>query len=279
MAHFRHTPVADLELEARWELEAIQLGVERFQQQEKEKEEGDRASGRMVMRETVEPVAKLIEERLVEKDGPGFPPPWRVLLSGASSEVLSVIAVGVALRTKNLPGTDRRGQPLPTFNGRIAHAVRDQRDFDRWSSEQRKAAREQDKEERAAEPADVALQRFERMNQGKRNRSRAWARFVERMEIARTADWSPNDEHSVGTFLAGALVEAAPKWFAVEEVGAKKSAHAPMCLVLTDYAVGRMADSEDRASVARPMLLPMLVPPNDWRYSAGQEHMEHSVAD
>lgn len=265
MTHSRHTPAADLELEARWELEAIQLGVERFVQHEKEKEVGDKIGGRLVMRETVEPVARMVEERLGTAPGDGRYPPWHSLLVATSSEVLSVVAVGVALRVKAISGTDRRGQTLPTFGDRIGDAIRDQRDFDKWAKEQRASYLAQDQDQRAADPADVALRRFERMNP-KPSRF-AWRRFAKKVEATTSADWSINDKHSVGTFLAGVLTEAAPKWFAIEEVGAKKSAHAPMCLVLTDYAVGRMTDSEERASVARPMLLPMLVPPNDWRYS------------
>ena len=43
--------------------------------------------------------------------------------------------------------------------------------------------------------------------------------------------------------------------------------HHPMCIRLTEYALERLADGDVRAEVARPMMMPMLIPPNPWRYA------------
>lgn len=42
-------------------------------------------------------------------------------------------------------------------------------------------------------------------------------------------------------------------------------------MLLTPQAVERMADTNVRAEVARPMMMPMIVRPNPWRYAEDEQ--------
>jgi DNA-directed RNA polymerase len=96
---------------------------------------------------------------------------------------------------------------------------------------------------------------------------RSWTRFASRIEGARSARWSDDVRAEVGALLADALATGAPAWFEVARIGEDPRAEwRPICVALTDHAVERMADVGTRAEVARPLMLPMIVPPNPWRY-------------
>lgn len=103
---------------------------------------------------------------------------------------------------------------------------------------------------------------------------RAWSRFAAKVSGARSAKWSEDVRFAVGGALATALSNGAPDWFEVAPHGDGPAHRNPLCVLLTPAAVERMADVDVRAEVARPLLLPMIVPPNPWRYAPKIEMKE-----
>lgn len=249
----------DVAREAAWEVAAVGRAVKRYHEAAAHADPADLPPGRRALAETVSPVSSKLNARLDEatahKDG--RPEGWHAPLLLFSPDVLAVIAVATALRATPLAGV-RLGKTVPVFSRQVCNVLRDQADHDRWVGAQRKAA-DKDPE------AKAALGRWKRLHpDGSR---RAWTRFASRLEGARTSRWPDDVCAAVGGVLIQALVEGAPDWFAREQVGSDPAHMRPICITLTDRAVERMADIETRAEVARPLLLPMLIPPNPWRYA------------
>jgi DNA-directed RNA polymerase len=249
----------DLSRQAAWEVAATERAVKRYREAVAERDPAELPPGRRVLAETVGPVAAVLERRLDEvvQGSKGAPPGWHQALLLFEPDVIAFIAVATALRSAPM-AQSRVGQTLVQFAKRVCSTLRDQADHDRWMRETRKAA-EDDPQARAL------LGRWKRLHpQADR---RAWTRFAGRLEGARSARWSEAIRVEVGAMLAQALAEGAPRWFEVARVGEDpREEWRPVCIALTDHAVERMADVETRAEVARPLMLPMIIPPNPWRY-------------
>lgn len=254
------TEAFDLTRQAAWEVAATERAVARYREAVATRDPAELPPGRRVLAETVGPVADVLERRLDEvvRGGKGKPRPWQDALLLFDPDVVAFIAVATALRSSPL-AQSRVGQTVLHFSKRVCAALRDQADHDRWLRETRKAA-EEDPQARAL------LGRWKRLHpQADR---RAWTRFAGRLEGARSARWSEPARVEVGGMLAQALAEGAPRWFEVARIGEDpREEWRPVCVALTDHAVERMADVEARAEVSRPLMLPMIIPPNPWRYA------------
>lgn len=253
------TDAFDMSRQAAWEVAATERAVARYREMVAKRDPADLPPGRRVLAETVGPVAAVLEHRLdgVVQGGKGKPRPWQDALLLFEPEVVAFIAVATALRSAPL-AQSRVGQTVVQFSKRVCSTLRDQADHDRWLRETRRAAEEDPR-------ARALLNRWKRLHpQGDR---RAWTRFASRLEGARSAKWSMAARAEVGGMLACALAEGAPRWFEVARIGEDpREAWRPLCIALTDHAVERMADVEARAEVSRPLMLPMIIPPNPWRY-------------
>lgn len=258
------TTTLDLEREARWETAAVERAVARYREFSATRDPSELPPGRRVLAETVGPVSARISAMLDEAatGSKGAPPGWHAPLLLFEPDVTAFVAVSTALRSSPVEQS-RVGQTLPIYSRRVCAVLRDQADHDRFVRESRKAGKQGDTE------AGALLRRWERCNpQADR---RAWGRFAARLEGARSAKWAEEIRYEIGGALARALAEAAGDWFEVGRVGLGPEQRRPMHILLTPHAVERMLEVEARAEIARPILLPMLIPPNPWRYAPSKE--------
>lgn len=248
----------DIARQAAWEVAAVDRAVKRYQETALVRDPSELPPGRRVLAETVGPVSAQIEARLDEAAQAGRQAsPWHAPALGFAAEVLAFVSASTALRAGPV-GQSRLGITVPGFSRRVAGVLRDQADHDRWVAEQ--------KSETEDEAGRRALARWRRLYpDGSR---RAWLAFSRRIDLARSKAWPESAAMALGGMLANSLAEAAPRWFEVGQAGEGPAHMRPLCVLLTDHAVERMADVEARAEVSRPLLLPMLIPPSPWRYAA-----------
>ncbi|MFK4044703.1 hypothetical protein ACI2KH_07075 [Roseomonas mucosa] len=261
----------DLTRQQLWEVDATNRAVKKFREDADRLDPHELPSGRRALLQTVRPVAAVLErwlEAATKSSTERRSPAWNRLLN-FEAEVLAVVAVSAALRAGPV-GEEQFGQTLPWYGKRVSAALRDQSDHDAWiaAGTGKNATKER---------ADL-VRMFQRANPEPDRR--AWTRLCKRLEIERSIPWhaSPEATTQVGEVLASALVAAAPHgptkageplpwWFQLGQAGPGPAHLRPQCLLLTDYAVEQMEDSNTRAELARPAMLPMLIPPVPWAYA------------
>lgn len=263
--------------QAAWEVSAVARAVARFRENAERGDVVDMPAGRRVLMETVQPVTDALRKAQdgvgIGAAGRGKPSPWAGPVLTFEADVLAVVAVSTALQSVPLHG-GRLGQTTAAFSKRIGRALRDQADHDAFVDRETaeraaavKAARDQGATPETLQSLrEGSLLRLLRRLHPQTDR-KDWGRFVKRIELARSEPWSDTLRTHVGGVLLRALADGAPRWFEVAQFGPGPAARAPLCLLLTDHAVEQMADVTVRSEVARPMLLPMLIPPNPWRYA------------
>lgn len=265
------TPDAfDLSREAAWEVAAVDRAVKKYQEAARDARRADRQHelppARRALVETVGPVSARIhgmQDTAIEARGSaGRPPGWHGPFLAFPADVLALVAVTSAVRSPAMT-SGRVGQPVTGFSRWIAATLRDQADHDRFVEAQRAEAKA-DKEN-----GGELLRRFLAAHPDADRR--AWSRFAAKVEGARSQAWGDDIRTDVGAALAKALVEGAPDWFELGRVGDLPEHRNPMCILLTEKAVEKMADVDVRVEVARPLMLPMICPPNPWRYAPAPE--------
>lgn len=246
--------------EAAWEVAAVTRAIKRYREfaDSPNRDPADLAPGRRVLAETVGPVSARVTTLLDEAATivKGGVVEWHAPLSLFPADVLAFIAVSSALRAGPVEQS-RVGTTLPAYAMRVCNVLRDQADHDRFLRDNRKAAKVD------AEAAEL-LRRWTRCNPQADRRS--WGRFSARLEGVRSARWGKPTCMLVGAVLVRALVEGAPEWFERDHVGLGPVAMRPLHILLTPYAVERMMEADARAEVARPMMMPMIIRPNPWKY-------------
>lgn len=250
----------DFAREAAWEVSAVDRAVKRYRKFAEGREPAELPPGQRVLAETVGPVSAAIRAAQDEAaaHGRGAPPPWHAPILAFDPDVLAVSAVATALRAP-LEADRRVGMTIPRYSRAVCTVLRDQAEYDAWAAAQKQAARDGD------ERAGWLLRQWHRQHpDGSR---RAWRAFRARVEAARQQVWPDATQIAVGAMLARTLADAAPRWFEIAQAGEGPKHMQPLCLLLTQRAVDQMADAEARAEVARPLLLPMLIPPLPWRYA------------
>jgi DNA-directed RNA polymerase len=278
--------------QARREADSSAAAVARYRKAAAKMDPTDLPTGQRLLVETVRPIAAVLEkirDGIMGSTG-GKPAGWQNAFIAFDPDVLAVIAIGPALRVWSIHKS-RVGVPLTAYGRAVSSALRDQADYDRFVLQQvqaqSEATRPVKKQIRKAEEAgkkddvralskvlseireDAMLRSFKRMNP-KADR-RAWSRFAARIEGARSKQWDDATRTQVGARLAACLVEGAPKWFELLRHGEGPEHRRPICLCLTAHALEQLEDIETRTELAHPQCLPMLVPPNPWRYAETQK--------
>lgn len=248
------SPLA-IEAQARWELEGISRAVARYREAAEHKSPVECAGARGVLREVVGPLTARIEraqeEAAQQQISRGQPPPDALILQLVEAERLAVMTLTVALRAA--PGGSE--PPLSALAAAISRFVRAQIEFDKWE------------QATAGTPPDEGADRFLRRMLAHRpaNLRRLWPRWRKRVLETRSAQWPTSTSVYLGARLVGLLVEAAPARFSLVDVR-RAGARSQRVLRVAPDLLAEMQQREARAEVARPMLMPMVVPPNDWRY-------------
>lgn len=255
----------DILKQQRWELAAVQRSVDRFKRDSRHKDPSELPPGRRAINETTRAVSATIRER-IEKEHREMvrkPPAWLDRLSTFDSDVLAVVAVASAIWVGDVTNVEMTsyGQTVSAFGRRATSALRAQAEFDEF----RLVGTRKD-----AEKAHKELVRLFDIANPSPN-AKSWGRFCKRMQLARAERWDRDGPTrlAIGGFLAWALSTGAPEWFVVEQRGT--GILKPSCLMLTPHAMETMRDAQVRAETRRPLMLPMLVPPNPWTWAQKED--------
>lgn len=248
----------ELEEQARFEVEGFNEGVERYRDAIANRDLTELTAGQKLLLEIVEPLSAAIAKARAEavasiaKQGGGDRQPWAwpIQLVEDPSR-LAVITLGCVLsmprieRDEDTIRLSMHGIPVTTMARHIASAIKMQVQYDTWAE------------------GNEALDRKLRAKFPMLHRN-VWRRWRVKVNALREEDWAPSVEAAVGAHLIHLLVQTAPTRFRVEHqsVRGKAAAH----LVISDETIELIDDVTTRAEVARPLLMPMICEPLDWRY-------------
>lgn len=245
----------DLSRQARWETEGFTRAIRRYREAASHQDLSALPPGVALLKRVVPLLTDAIRRaQNTAADAltqPGRQPEWSWPIQLPDPERLAVITL-----TTCLGGVVRRGEgdglgsnpgAVVSLSRTIASAARMQIEYDRWAGES------PDVEERLRK-------RYPAMSR------RIWTRWRKKVEVTRCEPWSVGQQTALGAHLVFLLAQSAPDWFALETRGVA-GGRTQRCLVPTVRTLDLMRDTEARAEVARPLLMPTLIPPLPWIYS------------
>lgn len=254
------TDAFDLMAEAKWEMEGVRRAAERYREAAAAADPSTLPSGQKLLRDVIPQLREAIIQKQLEGARAiargGNPPKWAWPIQLLDAEKLAVITI-----IRSLPVAEDPEGSLTALAKDICQSVRDELEYVRWVAEQ-KATNKAAKEDKDAEHRDV-LAAFEREYPSPDRR--VWATWRRKLKIEREAKGPEDVQVVFGSLLIALLVEASDGRFAVTQrsLGAAKTQSQ---LRLDDRTRAMMQDIEARKMVARPMLMPMIIPPIPWKY-------------
>lgn len=259
--------IHDLHHQAQWEIEGTRRAVERYRDASLEADPMTLAPGKALIRGVVGPLIAAIEAAKVEATdalaSPGGAPLWAWPIQVINAPQAAVITLNVAVRcvsggTLSKSGGVAAGVTASAKN--IAGAIKDQLEYERWSAKQTQANAEAARS-KTLDHADLLKALRLRYPSLDRN---VWRRWRAKLELAGLAEWDERAAVGLGSMLIKLLVTTAPDRFVIRE--RPTNGGVQYVLGCTEAVMVVMNDVRERAEVARPMLMPMLVRPNPWRY-------------
>ncbi len=253
------TEAFDLLTEARWEMEGTRRAQTRYREAAAVADPATLPSGQKLLREIVPPLTARIkalqDEGMEAARGRGNPCLWAAPIQLLEAEILAVITV-----TRSLHGAEMAmARSFTTqLSDDISQAVQAEIEYRTWVSAQvvaSKAAKEA-KDWTHVNLAEAFKKRHPTAD------SRSWKRFSARLGAARQP-WDHHVSMQVGSALIQALLDAAPGHFTLD-ISNRGGMRTQRRLRLSEETQRVLRDIEVRAEVARPMLLPMLIPPIPW---------------
>jgi len=263
------TSANDLARQASWELEGVRRAILRYREAAAAKNAAELPPGRALLRELVGPLTAAIvaaqeqaAARIRGEEHGGRIPEWVWPIQMVPAETLAVITLCAAMRAPVVSscGTGRSGG-LTTMAHQVCYAVRAQIELTRWEDEQRRKNIEA-KKRKDGDHVDLLASLHRRYPDVSRA---VWARWKRKVNAAQCEPWPEARATHFGTFLLKLLADTAPHRFSIctrSLPGLRTELH----LTLTPDTLELLNDRAARAEVARPMLMPMLIPPNPWRY-------------
>ena len=232
------TEAFDLTRQARWEVEGTRRGTARYRAAADKSDANELSSGQRLLRECVPPLVLLIAEaqatphRDINGDYLRLLPP----------DALALLTMTAVLRLA-VPEA-----PLTNVANALASSIKDEVEFRTWAGE----AKESD--------ADT-LRRFKLANPAPTRAT--WSRWRRKVQAARLDPWSAEVRLHLGASLVILAPAACPTKITVRSAMLRGKTQMTVCL--TEEAQMLVSDIETRAEVARPVYMPMLIPPNPWR--------------
>ena len=252
----------DISRQVAWEMEGVRRAVARYREAEKSADPLSMPPGRRLLAEVCKPLIAGItakqeeaKERIASKVRQ---PLWLWPIQMVDAEKLAVLTLASAL------GSDvvalKKGVGIPTQAKDLASRIRDEVEHDRWVAEQEhaNATAKKLKSEGHTDLLRALKKTYPNLDR------KSWARWRTKVEALREQPWEEGVAVSLGTCLFTILIEVAPTRF---EMGSRPaSGGVQYYLRCTQECRDTMADLTARAEVGRPQLMPMIIPPNPWRY-------------
>lgn len=255
MAQFWHTPdLHEIEQQKHWELDGVESGVRKVRDDLDSQRVADSELGSVLQQRAVPALITKIKAAQAEAvagvkaGGRGRPSPWWYLILLFKPETLAVITVKKALSF--LPRDFTFNPALTGLASDINVALRDQCDYEEWRSE--------GKHER-----EVVDRFFKNYDMNARNLKR----LREKTGRKREERWTRDDGINFGVRLLTLLTEAVPDWFKIDQQRLRGGRYEYQ-FIFTDEAKEALFRIGQQCELSRPSLLPMIVPPADWKVAA-----------
>lgn len=233
------------------EIEGFRLAEERFKESLDTADPATLPGGKRLIRMVVPELIKAVEALQVQgqdgikagrkTDG------WEWHVQQLPADKLAFITVACALRC----GEDHLAGTLTSVARNICTGIQMQIEHDRFVDPKTDD-----------EAHKRLMQAFQRRYP---NTDRwTWMRWRRKIKDVQQARWSAGDVIQTGTALVHALVAASAGAFKLELV-TQPGMKTQYFLCLSDEVHQMMLDIDERASISRPLFLPMVVPPRPWR--------------
>jgi len=253
LTHFRHSAphISEIENQIRWEMSGIERGAQRVREQMQSQDVGDGEAGVKIARRIAPAlVDKIREAQRQAADGiaaakRGKPILWWWLIVLLEPEKLAVITLKGVLSEKP---RDFTFNPAVSAAAAIISAnAHTQIDYESWKGDE------------ANESEFLTYLRANKVVDAK-----SFKRYSDRIKRQRMEKWDHKVGISFGAKLIELLTEAAPDWFSVSTNRLKGGRYEAQ-IVFSEEAKEAIADIWEQTELSRPMLLPMVCPPADWR--------------
>jgi hypothetical protein len=179
-------------------------------------------------------------------------------------QIMSLDAEKIALITaRTALSFSRQERLVPQLAVAVANRIREQRNFELWQDAER------EKVKLAKEAGKSAVNLVEVMKRSvKAVDARTVRKWIKKAEEFDKVEWSTEEKIHLGVLLVRLLAERGGGWFAIKNVNSHNKGRitTEQRLVLTDEAREFLAYHHAQSELTRPWLLPMLSPPNPWRF-------------
>ena len=263
------TSVHDFDRQAKWEIEGTRRAAARYREIEfgvDGKPPADFTTlppGKALIRGVVKPLVAAIKARqaelLLAAMAPGRAPADAWPLQVVCPEKAAVITLMSAVRGvggRKGDGTVKTASVLAVATS-IAASIRDQLQYDQWCQTEKDANTAAPPKVDRLKALQIAYPNLDR---------RSWAKWARKLDLAALGDWDEATAITMGSNLIQLLVTTVPDRFAI--VSLKAAFGVQYALTTTEEVRVVMADVRERAEVAWPAMMPMLIPPLPWAYAA-----------
>jgi hypothetical protein len=253
---FRQPPhLSDIDAQIRWEMSGVERGVDRARDQMNDQKVGDSEVGMKLMRRVVPPLIEKIKAAQAEASEAvanpkrGRPQFWWWLILLLPADQLAVITLKGALNER--PREFTFNFPVVRVANNIARAAWTQLDYELW----REAQGEKD-------PGDNEFLHY--LRRTKQPDVKSFKKFSEKIARKKIERWDFDTGIVFGVKLIELLCAAAPDWFSVK-TNRLRGGRTENQLVMSEDAKETIYSLTEQTELSRPMLLPMIIPPADWR--------------
>lgn len=259
MSHSVTHPVGDIDIkeierQVRWEMAGVQRGADRVREQMENQTVADSDVGQKIMRRLAPPLVERIREAQKFANetliGRGNHPPWCWFIVLVKAEELAVITLRAILGAK--PRDFTFNPPLTSVAMAIGADTQTQIEFESWRIDQKEK-----------DPEDNEFLQYLNYNRGVVD-ERSFNRFREKINLKREKKWERRHRLSFGVMLIECLIDAVPDFFSVETVRIK-AGKTEKQIIFSDEAKELIGDLTEQCELSRPMMLPMICQPAEWR--------------
>jgi hypothetical protein len=254
-----------IEKQQRWEIESVDRGVRRYREMLAKATENDAEAdlppGQKMMVAIIKelvPAIRELQETAAERWRNGERPfSWGMQIMCLEAEKIAVIAARTAL------SFSRQERLVPQLAVAIANRIREQRNFELWQDVER------EKVKKAKEAGTSAVNLVDVMKRSvKAVDARTVRKWIKKAEDFDKVEWTTEEKIHLGVLIVRLLAERGGGWFEIRNVSSHNKGRitTEQRLVLSDAAREFIAYHHAQSELTRPWLLPMLCPPNPWRF-------------